>query len=293
MIRTILLPSIACSVFALGCAHDPSRELVAARNTYEESQQGAAGTTAKAEVYEAKKALAVAERAHDRKSGSPEEVDLSYVALRKADYAIAYAQYLQYQQDTSKAKADYLSTLERQKDSAEDRLETTQDSLDAKSKDLAAAQAARRALEKQLMSALASLSDMAKIKMEDQRTVITLNGAVLFRSDDTQLLPIAQEKLAQVADVLKQYGEGYSITVAGHTDSRGSDVHNQQLSQARAESVRNYLVTRGVADGMVRAAGQGEAQPVASNKTAEGRADNRRVEIIVDRTGDGTATPAN
>ena len=73
--------------------------------------------------------------------------------------------------------------------------------------------AARQALEKQLASAMASLSDMAKIKQEDQKTIITLNGAVLFRSDDTKLLPIAQEKLGQVAEVLKQYGDEYSITV--------------------------------------------------------------------------------
>lgn len=283
MTRTIITPIIAISLLALACAHDPSKELVAARTTYEKAENGQAGKTAKSEVYDASKALDAAERAHDQKSGSKKEIDLAYVALRKSSNAIATASYLQYQQDTAAAKAQYLTMLESQKDNAENRAESSEGALAQKTKDLAAEQAARAALEKQLMGAMASLSDMAKIKQEENRTVITLNGAVLFRSDDTQLLPMAQEKLQQVADVLKQYGSEYTITVNGHTDSRGSDVHNQQLSQARAESVRGYLVAKGVASEMVRAFGQGEAQPLAGNTTPEGRANNRRVEIVVEK----------
>lgn len=282
MIRFTIPAFIAASML-FACAHDPSKELVAARDTYEEAENGPAGNLAKADVYEAKKALTKAERAHDRKSGSPEEVDLSYVALRKSDYAIAKANYLQYEKQTADAKAAYLTTLASQKDRAESRLETTEDQLDAKSKQLAAQVEARKALEKQLAMAMASLSDMAKVKTEDQKTIITLNGAVLFRSDDTKLLPIAQEKLAQVADVLKQYGDEYSITVVGHTDSRGSDEHNRSLSQGRADAVKTYLETKGVKNQTLKSTGMGEGQPIADNKSAEGRADNRRVEIIVDR----------
>ncbi len=282
MIR-ITIPAFIAASMLVACAHDPSKELVAARSTYEEAENGPAGNLAKTEVYEAKKALAKAERAHDRKSGSAEEVDLSYVALRKADFAIAKAHYLQYEKQAEMAKAAYLTTLESQKERAENRLETTQEELDAKNKALADQVAARQALEKQLAGAMASLSDMAKMKQEDQRTIITLNGAVLFRSDDTKLLPIAQEKLAQVAEVLKQYGDEYSITVVGHTDSRGTDEHNRTLSQGRADAVKNYLEMKGVANTSLKSTGMGESQPVADNKTAEGRADNRRVEIIVDR----------
>jgi outer membrane protein OmpA-like peptidoglycan-associated protein len=279
----ITIPALIAASLLVACAHDPSKELVAARSTYEEAENGPAGNMAKAEVYEAKKALTQAERAHDRKSGSGEEIDLSYVALRKADYAIAFAHYLQYEKQTEMAKAAYLSTLESQKDRAEGQLESTQGQLDAKSKQLEAQVAARKALEAQLTAAMASLSDMAKFKQEDQRTIITLNGAVLFRSDDTNLLPIAQEKLAQVAEVLKQYGEDYTMTVVGHTDSRGTDSHNTQLSQGRADAVKNYLVSKGVTSAGLTSKGMGEAQPVSDNKTAEGRANNRRVEIIVDR----------
>ncbi len=273
----------ASMLLGFGCAHDPSKELVAARVSYQEAADGPAGTEAKAEVYEAEKALARAEQAHDKRSGSAEEVDLAYVALRKSTNAMAYATYLQFQAKTQSANADYVSTLEGQKESAESRLATSEDALASKSKDLATAEAARAALERQLSAAMASLSDMAKISQEGERTVITLSGAVLFRTDETQLLPIAQEKLGEVAGVLKQYGEEFSITVNGHTDSRGSDTHNQQLSQGRADSVRAYLVSKGVAQGSITAMGQGEAQPLAPNTTAEGRANNRRVEIIVDR----------
>lgn len=291
MKTTITFPVLAASLLAFGCAHDPSSELVAARTTYEQAATGPSGKAAKSEVYDAKKALDRAEQAHNRKSGSPEEVDFAYVALRRASNAIAQGTYLQYQQDTKDAKANYVATLESQKDSAETKLDSSQTELAAKSKDLEAMKVARAALEKQLMAAMASLSDMAKIKQEDQRTVITLNGAVLFRSDDTQLLPIAQDKLAQVAAVLMQYGDEYTISVNGHTDSRGTDAHNQQLSQARAESVRGYLVSKGVGDATVKAYGRGESQPIAANTTAEGRADNRRVEIIVDKAPMASAAP--
>jgi OOP family OmpA-OmpF porin len=69
--------------------------------------------------------------------------------------------------------------------------------------------------------------------------------------------------------------------IEGHTDSQGNDQANLALSQARAEAVRQYLVGRGVAQDKVRAVGRGEQQPVATNDSPEGRANNRRVEIVV------------
>lgn len=277
----------AISLLGLACAHVPSAELVAARDAYQTAAKGPASKNAKTEVYHAKQALARAERAHKDRAGSGEEIDLAYVALRKADNAIAYSQFLAYQHDAGKAEEDYVSTLESQKDTAQEQLALTKGDLSASNKALSDSEASRQNLEHQLGAALASLSDMANVKQEDQRTIITLSGAVLFKSNETQLMEIAQQKLAQVADVLKQYGDEYTITVNGHTDSRGSDVHNQQLSQGRADSVRKFLVSRGVEPSVVRAVGQGEAQPMGDNNSAEGRANNRRVEIIVDRARSG------
>ncbi len=118
------------------------------------------------------------------------------------------------------------------------------------------------------------------MKQEPRGTVITLPGNVLFASGKSALLSTAQDKLSQVADALKDQAD-HKITVEGYTDSRGSDESNQILSQQRADSVRDFLVSHGVPGDQIDARGLGPNRPVASNKSAEGRADNRRVEIVV------------
>ena len=114
---------------------------------------------------------------------------------------------------------------------------------------------------------------------EERGTVITLSGTMLFRTDDTTLLPTAQSRLDQVADAL--VARGRAAIVEGYTDSSGSQAGNVQLSRLRAESVRTYLVSRGVPGAKISARGMGPDRPVAANTTAEGHANNRRVEIVV------------
>ena len=128
-----------------------------------------------------------------------------------------------------------------------------------------------------------SLEEIAKVKEEQRGLVITLDGAVLFASGKTTLLPIAQDKLSKVAAVLQQQSDDKRIVVEGHTDSVGSDDANLKLSQARAESVRAYLVSQGVKSDRITAVGKGESTPIADNKSPEGRANNRRVEIVVNK----------
>jgi len=140
---------------------------------------------------------------------------------------------------------------------------------------------ARIAAQEQAKAALASLNDLARIKEEANETVITLSGSVLFTTGQATLMPIAQNSLDRVAEALKAQGEEKKIVIEGHTDSRGSDVTNQQLSLARASAVREYLVGRGIKADRVEAVGSGESEPIADNATPEGRANNRRVEIIV------------
>jgi outer membrane protein OmpA-like peptidoglycan-associated protein len=110
--------------------------------------------------------------------------------------------------------------------------------------------------------------------------VITLSGSVLFASNKDALLPAAQERLGQVADALKTQDD-HKIVVEGHTDSQGSAPSNQGLSERRAQSVVSFLVSRGVPADQIRAEGLGQTRPVADNTTTDGRANNRRVEIIV------------
>jgi outer membrane protein OmpA-like peptidoglycan-associated protein len=114
--------------------------------------------------------------------------------------------------------------------------------------------------------------------------VITLSGSVLFASNESTLLPAAMVKLNEVADALIKGNPDSNITVEGHTDSQGQRQYNMDLGEKRAKAVRDQLVSRGVAADRIKAVGVGPDRPVADNKTAEGRANNRRVEIIVEPT---------
>jgi outer membrane protein OmpA-like peptidoglycan-associated protein len=98
--------------------------------------------------------------------------------------------------------------------------------------------------------------------------------------------------MAKVSGILLAY-PGLKIQLEGHTDSVGSDEYNQKLSEERAEAVREYLVSQGVPGDTVTAAGFGKSKPVADNSTAQGRQQNRRVEMVVsgDAIGIGTLAP--
>lgn len=111
--------------------------------------------------------------------------------------------------------------------------------------------------------------------------VITLSGSVLFTSGKSELLPAAQVKLNDVAKALTEQDPDSTMVVEGHTDSQGALDFNQKLSTARAQAVRDYLVSRGIASDRISAEGFGPTRTVGDNATAEGRANNRRVEIVV------------
>ena len=109
---------------------------------------------------------------------------------------------------------------------------------------------------------------------------ITFAADVLFDFDKATIKPEGRSKLDDLATKVK--GVNLEVVIAiGHTDSIGSDAYNQKLSVRRAESVKSYLVSKGVESNRVYTEGKGEKQPVASNKTSDGRQKNRRVEIEV------------
>ncbi|MCH8530273.1 MAG: OmpA family protein [Saccharospirillum sp.] len=114
----------------------------------------------------------------------------------------------------------------------------------------------------------------------DRGIVLTL-GDVLFATGSADLQPGARSNLDRLATFLNQYPDRNAI-IEGHTDNVGSESLNQQLSQRRADSVRNYLVQRGIESRRLSATGLSMSQPVASNDTASGRQQNRRIEIIID-----------
>jgi outer membrane protein OmpA-like peptidoglycan-associated protein len=134
----------------------------------------------------------------------------------------------------------------------------------------------------QTETAMRRIERFATVKSEARGKIITLNGSVLFTTGTARLLPSARERLDEVAAALETE-HGAKFTIKGFTDARGTAERNLKLSQARADSVRDYLVSQGVEEERVRAIGMGEDSPVASNTTPDGRANNRRVEIIVGR----------
>jgi outer membrane protein OmpA-like peptidoglycan-associated protein len=127
---------------------------------------------------------------------------------------------------------------------------------------------------------LAQIPNTEVVQPEPDRVVITMRDAILFSTNSSTLMPGSQGTLNQIADVMVKYPETLMI-VNGHTDSQGSEQSNLTLSERRANAVKNYLIGRGIEPARITAIGHGESVPVADNATAEGRAQNRRVEIEV------------
>jgi outer membrane protein OmpA-like peptidoglycan-associated protein len=118
------------------------------------------------------------------------------------------------------------------------------------------------------------------VTRDTARGLIATMPDVLFETNRYALRPAARESLAKVAGILLAYPE-LRLEVDGHTDSMGSDAYNQQLSEKRAASVRDYLAQQGIPIASVTVQGFGKTQPIASNATAAGRQQNRRVELVV------------
>jgi outer membrane protein OmpA-like peptidoglycan-associated protein len=110
--------------------------------------------------------------------------------------------------------------------------------------------------------------------------IVTLQERITFDTDSTYVRDSFRSEIAKIADNLNEYSDT-TVDVVGHTDSSGSEEYNQALSADRAYSVTNILTARGVDDGRIVSYGRGETSPLASNDTASGKAENRRVEIII------------
>jgi len=272
-----------CAGLLAGCAASvPPTELVNAREAYQHASAGQAGVLVPAELHKAQEALAIAEKSFLDEPKSFRTRDLAYVADRKAKMAEALATIAAGNATTAKANKDYQATqTEIVKNTKED-LAASERAGVLKAQQLAAEQQTRIDAEKRAADAQAELARLAAVKEEERGLVITLSGSVLFASNKSELLPAAQNRLNQVAEALMATKER-KLTVEGHTDSQGSSSFNQVLSQQRADAVRSYIISRGYPAQMIQAQGIGKDRPVADNNNPEGRANNRRVEIIVDR----------
>ncbi|HEY0251449.1 MAG TPA: OmpA family protein [Kofleriaceae bacterium] len=112
---------------------------------------------------------------------------------------------------------------------------------------------------------------------------IKLKEKVEFETDSAKILPQSEPLLNEVVQVMKDHPEIEHVRVGGHTDNVGKKDYNMKLSDERAASVKNYLVEHGIEAGRLDSKGYGETRPIADNKTEEGRAQNRRVDIHIRR----------
>jgi outer membrane protein OmpA-like peptidoglycan-associated protein len=147
----------------------------------------------------------------------------------------------------------------------------------------AQAETERNAIRQQMLQQLNQVLETR----ETARGLIMNMSDVLFDFGKYTLKPEAREKLAKVAGILLGH-PGLTLQVEGYTDSIGSDEFNQKLSEQRAQGVRDFLISQGIPDGSVSAKGFGKSNPIASNDTAQGRAQNRRVQIVVSGAPVGT-----
>jgi outer membrane protein OmpA-like peptidoglycan-associated protein len=289
MFRTTTSLSLLLLVTTVACgATLPPPELVDARKAYERAKSGLAAQLAPAQLDTAKQSLDRAEKSFEDEGTDPPTPDLAYVAQRKAEIAEATAAKAAAERDADQADKQFKDAQLEGLDKAKSDLsrekqqgEKTKAELESERKALEAEKKARAEADKRAAAAMASLQEVAKVKEEARGMVITLSGSVLFATGKYDLLPIAREKLDEVAKAIND--QGYkSILVEGHTDAVGKISDNETLSLKRAESVRTYLVSRGIPSDKIRATGLGPSRPVAENSTPDGRANNRRVELVVE-----------
>lgn len=278
-----------------GCAAEPTPELKDARHAYDRADNSEVREHNPGELARAREALDRAEDAHDENPGSAQERRLAERAEYRANLAAARTEnahrvpgervtHVDTTADTDLEREQV--AVERERIAAErDRLaaERARDRADTH-REVAEPRAAKRPQkveQRRATSALQNLGSVASVKEEPRGVVITLSGQLLFPTGEERMSPVARQNLDQVARALAEQPDDTKFDVAGHTDDSGSDAENQRLAKERAQQVADHLVASGIDRSRINVVGYGESQPIAGNDTPQGRATNRRVEIVV------------
>jgi outer membrane protein OmpA-like peptidoglycan-associated protein len=246
--------AIAAATFLIvACAGhmQATPQLKQAQAAYDKAAQGPAAQYSPAQLSDAKKSL-------DEATASLESGDRNLVD-DKASLAASKIALAESAGRTGQAATERDATL--------------------KELELAKERQARASAESQLAESRKQVEQYARVQDMARGTVITMSGGVLFKTGKADLLPEAQDQLTKVASYLKNSER--PVTIEGYTDSHGSAKKNQALSEQRAQAVSDFLTSQGVPADRVHVVGKGESSPVASNTTASGRAQNRRVEIVL------------
>ncbi len=220
-----------------------------------------------------------AEKAAQEASRQKQEADQARAAALAQQQA-AQAEAEQASKDRAAAQADAAQA-------SRDRAAAQADAEKARQA-AAQAEAEKGQLRAQLLAQLNSILQTR----DSARGLIVNMSDVLFDTGSYTLKPGAREKLAKISGIVLAH-PGLVLQIEGHTDSVGGDEFNQQLSERRAGSVREFLAEQGVSPSSITARGFGKIQPVASNETAEGRQRNRRVELVVNGDAIGNTATAS
>jgi outer membrane protein OmpA-like peptidoglycan-associated protein len=281
--QTYCVPAaFALSVLMAACATTPTTTslLDQARGDYMAAQSNpAVARDAPAELQKATEALDRANAAAAHHDSLNTIDSLAYAAKQRiaAAQEVARQKAAERQAADAGRQRDQVLVQERTLEADQQRQKAQQAQAQAQS-----ANANAQAANAQASALQQELADL-KAKQTDRGLVITF-GDVLFNVDQAQLSAQGMRMAERLADVLRQQ-PGSNVLVEGFTDSTGSAAHNLELSQRRAEAVRNALAGMGIAPERIATRGYGEAYPVASNDSAGNRQLNRRVEIVLSQNG--------
>jgi outer membrane protein OmpA-like peptidoglycan-associated protein len=267
-LRKTLIAATVASVLLAACAAAPLKPdgAAEARNQLTQLQSDPnLGSRAPLAIKEADAAVTAAEQPQTDKDLAAHRV---YLADRKVETARAQAE--------TRFAEDQRATLSAQRERA--RLDARTNEADAAKSQVATARM-DAANSEQEAAELQRQVDALQAKTTDRGLVLTL-GDVLFETGRADLKAGAAGNLSKLVAFLTKYPERV-VAIEGYTDSVGSEDYNQALSQRRADSVKSYLVRAGIESGRLSASGMGKNDPVASNDSAIGRQQNRRVAVII------------
>lgn len=268
-LRTVSLAAAASVLLAACGTTGPNPALEDARRTVDSTATNALVTQrAPLELKAATDTLARADRIW-RDDGNTEEVEhLAYVARQQSAIALAQAQAREADEQikTARSEADRLRLQTRTQ-----QLSAAQAEVQQARQQTAAAQAQAQNLQQRIQELEAQ---------QTERGLLVTLGDVLFEFGKSDLLASAAPRMDKLADFLNQYPDR-KVLIEGYTDSVGSESFNQRLSEQRAAAIERALVQRGIDRSRFTLRGYGKNYPVASNANAEGRALNRRVEVVI------------